>query len=76
VSGELEKVYLFEQISREAALQEATIEAKKRAVAAGAKPDSLEVVEIEDVPLSYLPGNATRIRVKVVGDLGSIKRGI
>ncbi len=76
VSGELEKVYLFEQISREAALEEATIEAKKRAVAAGAKPDSLEVVEIEDVPLSYLPGNATRIRVKVVGDLESLKRGI
>jgi N-methylhydantoinase A/oxoprolinase/acetone carboxylase beta subunit len=76
VSGELEKVYLFDQISREAALEEATEEAKKRAVAAGAKPESLEVVEIEDVPLSYLPGNATRIRVKVVGDLTSIKRGI
>ncbi len=76
VSGELEKVYLFDQISREAALQEATEEAKTRAIAAGAKPDTLEVVEIEDVPLSYLPGNATRIRVKVVGDLSSIQRGI
>jgi N-methylhydantoinase A/oxoprolinase/acetone carboxylase beta subunit len=76
VSGELEKVYLFDQISREAALQEATNEARQRAINAGASPDSLEVVEIEDVPLSYLPGNATRIRVKVVGDLSSFKKGI
>ena len=76
VNGELEKVYLLEQISRDAAIQEATIEAKARAVAAGANPDTLEVVEVEDVPLSYLPGNATRIRVKVVGDLSSLKRGI
>jgi hypothetical protein len=27
------------------------------------------VVDVEDVPLAYLPGNATRVRVRVVGDL-------
>jgi hypothetical protein len=26
-------------------------------------------VDVEEVPLSYLPSNAARIRIKVVGDL-------
>ena len=26
-------------------------------------------VDVEDVPLAYLPGNATRVRVKAVGEL-------
>ena len=30
---------------------------------------TVKIVEVEDVPLAYLPGNATRIRVKAVGDL-------
>ena len=40
-----------------------------RAVEAGAVADSVEIVEVEEVPLAYLPSNATRIRVKAVGDL-------
>ena len=42
---------------------------REKAVAAGASPQSIEIVDVEDVPLSYLPGNATRIHVKAVGDL-------
>ena len=30
---------------------------------------TVQVVDVEDVPLSYLPGNAVRVRVKAVGDL-------
>lgn len=40
-----------------------------QAVQAGAEPSSIEIVDIEDVPLAYLPGNATRVRVKAAGDL-------
>ena len=42
---------------------------RERAAKAGADPGSVKIVEIEEVPLAYLPGNATRIRVKAVGDL-------
>jgi hypothetical protein len=35
----------------------------------GAVADSIEIVDVEEVPLAYLPGNATRIRVKAVGTL-------
>ena len=44
-------------------------EAIDRAVAAGARPESVQIVEFDEVPIPYLPGNATRIRVKAVGDL-------
>ncbi|MET3292457.1 UNVERIFIED_CONTAM: hypothetical protein ABID98_005154 [Brevibacillus sp. OAP136] len=39
------------------------------AIAAGAKEQSVEIVDVEEVPLAYLPGNAVRIRVKAVGEL-------
>jgi N-methylhydantoinase A/oxoprolinase/acetone carboxylase beta subunit len=56
-------------MSREQALQQAKQEAADRAVAAGASASSIEIVEVEEVPLAYLPGNATRIMVKAIGDL-------
>ncbi|WP_434360484.1 hydantoinase/oxoprolinase family protein [Parasalinivibrio latis] len=69
VSGEVDRVYSLAEISREQAFSMAEKEATEKAVSAGAVPDSIEVVEKEDVPLAYLPGNATRVRLKVVGDL-------
>jgi N-methylhydantoinase A/oxoprolinase/acetone carboxylase beta subunit len=69
VGGEVEKVYSLEQVGRVDALASAKEEAVNRAVEAGAQTGSVEVVEVEEVPLTYLPGNATRIRVKAVGDL-------
>jgi N-methylhydantoinase A/oxoprolinase/acetone carboxylase beta subunit len=41
----------------------------EEAITAGADRDQLEIVDIEDVPLAYLPGNARRIRVKAAGVL-------
>ncbi|HVL23421.1 MAG TPA: hydantoinase/oxoprolinase family protein [Thermomicrobiales bacterium] len=69
ISGEIDRVYSLEALSRDAALASAKQEAADRAVAAGANPGSVAIVDVEDVPLAYLPGNATRIRVKAVGDL-------
>ena len=42
--------------------------AKEEAIQAGAQPDSVEIIDVEDVPMAYL-GDAVRIRVKAVGDL-------
>ncbi len=69
ISGEVDRVYGLEAMTRDQALDDAKREASGRAVAAGADPDSVVIVDVEDVPLAYLPGNATRIRVKAVGDL-------
>ncbi|MBS4208089.1 hydantoinase/oxoprolinase family protein [Bacillus sp. FJAT-50079] len=69
VSGQIEKIYLIDEIGRENALQAAKEEAMAEAINAGANKESLVIVDIEDVPLAYLPGNATRVRVKAAGEL-------
>ncbi|SHF70485.1 hydantoinase/oxoprolinase N-terminal domain-containing protein [Vibrio gazogenes] len=69
VSGEADKIYSLTNLTRQEAIDDAVNVAIERAVAAGASAQSIQVIDQEDVPLAYLPGNATRIRVKVVGDL-------
>jgi N-methylhydantoinase A/oxoprolinase/acetone carboxylase beta subunit len=69
ISGEVDRVYALEGRSRNDALDDAKAEASQKAIAAGADPATVQIVDVEDVPLTYLPGNATRIRVKAVGDL-------
>jgi N-methylhydantoinase A/oxoprolinase/acetone carboxylase beta subunit len=66
VSGEVDQV--FSGMGRMHALEEATRVARARAVDAGASEKTLSVVEADDIPLAYLPGDALRIRVRVVGD--------
>jgi len=69
VSGEVDRVYALAEIGREQALDDAKRRAVDAAVAAGALLSSIEIVDVEDVPLAYLPGNATRVRIKAVGEL-------
>jgi N-methylhydantoinase A/oxoprolinase/acetone carboxylase beta subunit len=69
VGGEIDRVFSLEGVSRDSVLAGAKEEASARAAGAGADPETISIVDIEEVPLSYLPGNATRIRVKAVGDL-------
>lgn len=69
VGGEVDRVFSLEGLGRDAALAQAKAEAIAKTVAAGAKPDTVQVTDIEEVPLAYLPSSATRIRVKAVGDL-------
>jgi N-methylhydantoinase A/oxoprolinase/acetone carboxylase beta subunit len=76
VGGEVDKVVALEGTTREAALEEAKAEAVEKAAAAGAQRNSVRVVDVEDVPIAYLPGNATRIRVKAVGELDLGRVGV
>jgi N-methylhydantoinase A/oxoprolinase/acetone carboxylase beta subunit len=69
VGGEVDRVFSLEGQSRDQVLEAAKQEARDKAITAGASPDSIQIVDVEDVPLSYLPGNAVRVRVKAVGDL-------
>jgi len=69
IGGMVDRIFPVEPGQRRAVLDAAKQEAVDRAIAAGAKPGSVRVVEVDEVPLAYLPGNATRIRVKAVGDL-------
>jgi len=67
VSGEVDQV--FSGLDRQEAIAEADRLARARAVAAGAVASSLVTLETEDIPIAYLPGNARRVRVRVIGDI-------
>ncbi len=69
VSGEVDRVVSLAGISRDDAIAGARREAIERAEAAGAVPGSVQVVAVDDIPLAYLPSNATRVMVKAVGEL-------
>ena len=43
--------------------------ATKRCVAAGGNKSTIQVVEVDIIPISYVTNGATRVIVRVVGDL-------
>ena len=45
------------------------VEAIELAVEAGAVRETVEIIEMEDVPLAYYPGNTNRVKIKAAGDL-------
>jgi hypothetical protein len=69
VSGTIDRVFALDTISRTQALEEAARLARARACTAGADPASVEILDLEEIPLAYLPGNAVRIKAKAVGNL-------
>lgn len=71
VSGESDRIVSLENTSREKALSDAHDVAIAKAVAAGANPQTITTADISETPVAYLPGNAMRLTVKVVGDLAT-----
>ena len=69
VSGVYEHLVDYNEIPREKALEEARRQAVALAVAAGAVEETVEIIDVEDVPLAYYPGNTCRVKIKAAGDL-------
>ncbi|XP_078672684.1 uncharacterized protein LOC144911973 isoform X2 [Branchiostoma floridae x Branchiostoma belcheri] len=69
VSGTVDRVVSLAQTSRDEAIRRAKADATQQAVAAGAVDSTVEITEVNEVPLAYLPGNATKVTVKAVGHL-------
>jgi len=69
VSGTVDRVFSYDTLGRDKALAQAREEAIAQAIAAGALQKSVEITEVEELPLAYLPGGAVRVRVKAIGEL-------
>jgi N-methylhydantoinase A/oxoprolinase/acetone carboxylase beta subunit len=72
VSGQVDRIFHPGPGGRRGVLDEACDEARERAVAAGADPGTVEIVEMEEIPLAYLSSPAVRVRVKAAGALGGM----
>jgi N-methylhydantoinase A/oxoprolinase/acetone carboxylase beta subunit len=71
VSGIYEKLIDYDKLPRDEALAQAKREAVEMAVKAGAIRKTVEIVDVEDVPLAYYPGNTNRVKIKAAGDLAN-----
>jgi len=69
VGGEVEVIYDRDKTGRDTAIAEATAQAREKAVAAGARAETVQVHDIDEVPLSYLAEPLVRLRIRAVGDL-------
>lgn len=77
IGAEVDKVLTLEGKVRSVELARIADEARAAVIASGAVAASVDVVEMDEVPIAYLPGDCVRVRVKAVGDLalGSARRG-
>ncbi|MEE9307062.1 MAG: hydantoinase/oxoprolinase family protein, partial [Spirochaetia bacterium] len=69
VSGSIDGVFDVVTKGREAVIEEVKEAARQEALKAGAESGTIEIVELEEIPLAYLPSNAVRFKVKAVGKL-------
>jgi N-methylhydantoinase A/oxoprolinase/acetone carboxylase beta subunit len=67
--GEIDKIYSYSEMGREKSIESAKEDAVKRALQAGAIKETIKIIELEEIPLSYLPSGSVRIHVKAVGDI-------
>jgi hypothetical protein len=70
IGGQVDRIVSLDETTREEALRMVSEEAMERAVAAGARRETVTIVDIDEIPLAYLPSNAVRLKVKAVGELG------
>lgn len=69
IGGQVERIVDYDATPRPLALEQLRAEAQARVVAAGGDPGTTQVVEVDEVFLSYLPGRAAQVRVKAVAEL-------
>ncbi|MGR5140112.1 hydantoinase/oxoprolinase N-terminal domain-containing protein [Photobacterium sp. DNB23_23_1] len=69
ISGQLDKIVEIAPDQRQVVLEALALEAKQLAVEAGACPDSVQVIERHEIPLSYLQGNRVHVKIKAAGKI-------
>ncbi|MDS1116732.1 hypothetical protein RD149_23600 [Gordonia westfalica] len=67
VAGSAERIYNGRPGSVGPEIDALTSDARNRAILAGASPDALRVVDVEEIPLTYLGTPAVHVRVRVAG---------
>lgn len=69
VGVDVDRIFAGEGLTREAIVSQVREEAFARAIEEGAVRDTLQIVELDVLPIQYLPGGAQRVVCRAVGDL-------
>lgn len=70
VGAQVEQIVDYDKEPRDAAMQRLRKTVSEQIRATGGRQDSVEIVDLEEVYLSYLPGRSAQVRLRAVGDLG------
>ncbi|KAK6005849.1 hypothetical protein QM012_007491 [Aureobasidium pullulans] len=70
VAGQIDIVKVTEGLDEDQVVQSVCDDAKQLAIDAGANPDSVRIVSIENLPLQYVTMKAIRLVVRAAGVLG------
>lgn len=71
IGGEAERMLSYRETPRVEAIEQVKRAATDKAVKAGADVSSIKAVDIEETSIPYMDEGATRVRVKVIGDLAA-----
>jgi N-methylhydantoinase A/oxoprolinase/acetone carboxylase beta subunit len=69
--AQVERVLSYEAMDRQSAIDQVAALAREQVLAGGGDPATVAIVDVEETPLSYLPGRAVQVRVRVVADLAA-----
>ncbi len=68
-SGEVDRVYRYDDSSREECLDDAKALAIEAAKRAGSDPARTRITTVMEIPMTYVPGGGCRVQVKAAGPL-------
>ena len=66
------KVFATGNMTRDEILLSSKNEAIKNAISKGADKNTIEIIDVEEIPLAYLPSNAITVKTRVVGNIKTI----
>jgi len=69
VSGDIDKMFSMAGRHRQDVLEEAKQEAIQKAIIAGADPDTVELIDLEELPMAYVTSEFVRIKAKAAGQM-------
>lgn len=69
VGAETESIVSYDAVPREQAIAQLKQQAMAKAVQSGAAKETVKIIDLDEVYLSYMPGNMVQVRAKAVGDL-------
>jgi N-methylhydantoinase A/oxoprolinase/acetone carboxylase beta subunit len=69
VSAQIDRLFSYDEQPRHEALHQAKSMAVEKTRSAGADESSIEIVDLEEIAMSYLQGHVVRVKVKAAGPL-------
>lgn len=69
IGAQVEQLVSYDRVPRATVIAQLSDDARARVAAAGGDMEKVQIVDVDEVFLSYMPGRAAQVRVRAVSDL-------